>query len=190
MTEAIKDRNRLALAALELARDKNFSRLKDEEKLNLAQEAIKIGEEAAEWTISEYGSRDPRAIAEKLGIKVYGAERGEARCTEYKKEEKEIVIFRDALDHMSKQVTLPDIQERILRIFIAHELFHHLEEHKFGLIYKRFEFKGPFFTRWYIKGVSEIAAQSFVQKLLEIEIMPQVFDYLIYILFTCEVFKI
>ena len=190
MSEAIKDRNRLALAALELAKDKNYLKLSEAERARLIKNSLEVGEEVAVWVRGEYGTSDPRELAEKVGLKILGAQRGGARYTEYRKNEKEIVIFREAFDHLTKQVTLPDLSERIMRILIAHELFHHLEETKIGPVYKRFEYKGPWWSKWYVKSASEVAAQSFVQTILGIEISPQVFDYLIYMLFTSELFKI
>jgi len=186
MTEAIKERNRLTLAALELTRDKNYHRLPQSEQVHLIKEVLNIGEEVAKWVSAEYGTSDPRALAEKLGVKVFGAEGGQIRGSEYRPGTPgEIVISRKLLDRLHKEVTLPDLSDRILRFVIAHELFHHLEKTRIGLVYKRFAFPGPFWTKWYIKGLSEVAAQSFTQALLGIEISPQVFDYLTYILFTC-----
>jgi len=186
MIEAIKERNRLALAALELARDKNYNRLPASEQVRLIKEAINLGEEVAKWVVAEYGTSDPRALAKKWGVKVFGVKGGQIKGSEYRSGRTgEIVISRELLDRLHKEVTLPDLSPRILRFVIAHELFHHLEKTRIGLVYKRFVFPGPLWTKWYIPGLSKVAAQSFTQALLNIEISPQVFDYLIYILFTC-----
>lgn len=184
MTKAIRERNRITLATLELAKDKNFIRLPEEERLHLTEEVLKIGDEVAAFVISKYGTSDPRSIAEKMRVKIFGAEAGQGKSSEYRRSTGEIVIFRNKLDHLTKEVTLPDLSDRILRFLIAHELFHHLEETQIGLVYRRFAFPGPLWTKRYIKGTSEVAAQAFTQTLLKLEFSPQVFDYLTYILFT------
>ena len=186
MIDAIKERNRISLAALELMRDKNFHKISPDERLNLIAECLKIGEEVADWIVAEFGETDPRKIAEKLGAKIFGVESGERKKSEYRKKEKEIIIFRDTLKRLTSEITVPDLSERILRFLVAHELFHHIENVKIGPVYKRFKFPGKFGFSFYIKGLSEVAAQAFTQKLLSIEFSPQVFDYLTYILFTSD----
>lgn len=186
MNNAIKERNRITLASLELARDKNFHKIHPEERMKLITQVLAIGEEIADWVASECGTRDPRKIAEIVGVKVLGGNRGRAQKSEYRKKEKEIIIFHDTLKRLTAEVTVPDLSERILRFLIAHELFHHLEETRIGAIYKRFKFPKRPWGSFYIKGLSEVAAQAFTARLLGLEFSPQVFDYLTYILFTAD----
>jgi len=184
LVKAIKDRNRISLAALELAKDKNFLRIPEQDRIKLILEALSIGEEIADSISKEYQTSDPRKIAELMGIKISGGESGSFKKSEYRKKEKEIVIFRDTLERLTSEITVPELSERILRFLIAHELFHHIEETQMVPIYKRFKFKGKLWFKFYIKGLSEVAAQAFIQKLLDLEFSPYVFDYLTYILFT------
>jgi hypothetical protein len=71
---------------------------------------------------------------------------------------------------------------------VAHELFHHLEVNRIGEVYKRYKFVvwriGPYVREGNIKGLSNVAAQAFTQSLLGIEISPEIFDYLTYVLYT------
>lgn len=186
VAKAVKDRNKIALAALELANDKNFNKLPNDKRIELIEDALRIGSDAADNVISECGTSDPRKIAEILNVKIFGLDRGKFKKSEYRRKNKEIVIYRDALEKMAAEITDPDLSKRILRLLIAHELFHHLENVKLGPIYKRFKFKGRFGLGYYIKGLSEVAAQAFTQKLLGIEFSPQVFDYLTYVMFTSD----
>lgn len=186
MTQAIKERNRITLAALELAHDKNFHNMSPEERLKLISDVLTIGEEVAENIISEFGTDDPRKIAEIMGVKILGSDSGNLKKTEYRKKEKQIVIFHDTLKRITSEITAPELSDRILRLLIAHELFHHIEEVKIGPVYKRFKFKGKLWFSYYIKGLSDVAAQAFTQKLLNLEISPQIFDYLTYIMFTSD----
>ena len=186
MIKAIKERNKISLAALELAHDNNFHKIPAEDRIKLITEVLSIGEEIADWATAEYNTSDPRKLAEYLGVKIIGEDFGQMRKTEYRKKQKEIIIFHDTLKRLTSEITVPDLSERILRFLIAHELFHHLEETKIGYVYKRFKFRGKLWTHYYIKGLSEVAAQAFTQKLLALEFSPHVFDYLTYILFTSD----
>jgi len=182
----IKERNRIALAMLELAKDKVFYSIPAEERLRLIEEVLSVGDDVAKWVMAEYQTSDPRKIAELMGVRVYGADHGQLKKSEYRTHKNEIVIYRDALSHLTKEVTVPHLSERILRFLVAHELFHHLEATRIGTVYKRFKFPGPFGMKRYIKGFSEVAAQAFTQTLLSLEFSPQVFDYLTYVLFTSD----
>jgi hypothetical protein len=186
--KAIRERNRVALAYIELAKDKVFQKLEEEKRIELIKEAISIGDEVAGWVIEEYGTNDPRKIAARLGVRIFGEDEGKAKRSEYRKESKEIVIYRNFHKRLLREVKSSQLSENLLKFIVAHELFHHLEVNRVGEIYKRFKFKiwelGPYVKEGYIKGLSEVAAQAFTHSLLKLEISPQNFDYLTYILYT------
>jgi hypothetical protein len=187
-TKAIGERNRIALAYMELAKDKVFVKLSEEQKLKLVREIIAIGDEVASWVVAEYESNDPRKIAAQLGVKVFGEDRGKTKGSEYRKDNQEIVIYRDFHEKLLREVKSSDLADHLLKFMVAHELFHHLEMDRIGEIYKRYKFEswrfGPFVKEVHIKGLSEVAARAFTHSLLGLEITPQVFDYLTYILHT------
>jgi hypothetical protein len=182
------ERNRIALAFMELANDKTFNKLSEDQKLKLVREVIAIGDEVASWVMAEYGSKDPRKIAAKLGVKVFGEDRGRAKGSEYRKENKEIIIYRDFHEKLLREVKSTELSEHLLKFLVAHELFRHLELSRIGEIYKRYKFEswrfGPYVKEVYIKGLSDVAARTFTHSLLGLEISPQVFDYLAYGLYT------
>lgn len=186
--KAIVERNRIALAYMELARDRTFEKLSEEQKLKLVKEVISIGDEVASWVVAEYNSKDPRKIAAELGVKVFGEDRGKAKGSEYRKEQQEIVIYRDFHEKLLREIKSSELSGHLLKFMVAHELFHHLEMDRIGEIYKRYKFEawrfGPYVKEVYIKGLSEVAARAFTHSLLDLEISPQVFDYLAYILYT------
>lgn len=186
--KAIVERNRIALAYMELARDKTFEKLAEEQKLKLVKEVISIGDEVASWVVAEYNSKDPRKIAAELGIRVFGEDRGRAKGSEYRKERQEIVIYRDFHEKLLREIKSSELADHLLKFMVAHELFHHLELDRIGEIYKRYKFEawrfGPYVKEVQIKGLSEVAARAFTHSLLDLEISPQVFDYLAYILYT------
>lgn len=187
---AIVERNRIALAYLELARDKIFQKLAEEEKNKLVKEVLAIGDEAAGWVSTEYGTDDPRKIAVKMGLRIFGEEKKSLRRSEYRREKKEIAISRKFHEKLLREVQSKELLERLLKLVVAHELFHHLEAERIGEVYRRYKFKvwkfGPFMREKYIEGLSDVAAQAFTQTLLGLEISPQVFDYLTYILYTLK----
>lgn len=186
--KAIGERNRIALAYIELAKDKTFQKLSEEEKTNLVKEVITIGDEIATWVVAEYDTSDPRKIAAKLGVRIFGEDYGKEKYSEYRDETKEIVVYRNFHERLLREVKSKELSEHLLKLIVAHQLFRHLELNRIGEIYKRFKFKGwkvgPYVKENYIKGISEVAAQAFTHSLLGIEISPQNFDYLTYILYT------
>jgi hypothetical protein len=185
---ALSERNRITLAYLELARDKVFQKLSEDEKVRLIKEVQAIGDEAADWVAQEYGGNDPRKIAVKMGLRVFGEDRDAGGTSEYRREKKEIVISRKFHEKLLREVQSAELLERLLKLVVAQQLFHHLEAERIGEVYKRFKFKvfqlGPFVREKAIKGLSDVAAQAFTQTLLKLDVSPQVFDYLVMTSFT------
>ena len=185
---AITERNRIALAFMELAKDKLFKKMSEEEKLKLIREVLAIGDEAARWVSGEYNSNDPRKIAVKMGLRVFGEEKSSLRRSEYRRAKKEIVVSRKFHERLIKEVNSAELSEHLLKFVVANELFHHLEAERIGEVYKKYKFKvwqlGPYVKEKYIPQLSEVAAQAFTQTLLGLEISPPVFDYLTYIMYT------
>jgi hypothetical protein len=182
---ALGERNRIALAYLELAADRTFQKLPEGRKLSLVKEVLAIGDEAAIWVPAEYGTNDPRKIAAKLGVKVFGDDRG---TSEYRRAKKEIVVSRHFHERLMREIHSTELSEKLLKYVVAHELFHHLEVNRIGEVYKRYKFLawklGPLVRERYIAGLSNVAAQAFTLTLLQLDISPPVFDYLSYILYT------
>jgi len=180
---AISERNRVTLAYLVLARDKVFQQLAEDEKVRLIKEVQAIGDEAAGWVAQEYASDDPRKIAVKMGLRVFGEDRDAGGTSEYRREKKEIVISRKFHEKLLREVQSTELSERLLKLVVAQQLFHHIEAERIVEVYKRFKFKafqlGPFIREKVIKGLSDVAAQAFTQTLLKLDVSPQVFDYLV-----------
>jgi len=180
---AITERNRITLAYLELAGDKSFQKLSETEKVKLIKEVQAIGDEAAGWAAKEYGTDDPRKIAVKMGLRVFGEDKQGGGASEYRREKKEIVVSRRFHEKLLREVQSKELSEHLLKLVVAQQLFHHLEAERIGEVYKRFKFKawqlGPYVMEKTIKGLSDVAAQAFTQTLLGLEVSPQVFDYLL-----------
>lgn len=186
--KALSERNRLALAFMVLSRDKTFNKMLEEAKLDLVKEVLLIGDEVANWLKAEYSETDPRKIAAKIGIKVFGEDNGKDKRSEYRDDTKEIIIYRDFHHRLIKEVKSPELSEHLLKFVVAHELFRYLEADRIGPVFKRYKFLawklGPFKREKQIKALSDVAAQAFTQSLLGLDISPEVFDYLTYILYS------
>ena len=174
---AIGERNRITLAYMELARDKTFQRLSEEQKLHTVREVLSIGDEVAGWVLAEYDTNDPRKIASKLGVRVFGEDRGKKKGAEYRKGKNEIVVYRDFHEKLVREIKSAELSDHILKFMVAHELFHYLEISRVGQIYKRFKFNGwrlgPYKKDRYIKGLSDVAAQAFTLSLLGWRFLPR-----------------
>ncbi len=185
---ALGERNRIALAYLELGRDKTFQQLPEPKKLDLVKEVLAIGDEIAAWLPAEFGTSDPRKIAAKMGVKVFGEDRSGRKGSEYRHDKKEIIVYRNFHERLMREVQSPELSENLLKYMVAHELFHHLEINRLGEIYQRYKFPvwklGSYTREKFIKGLSNVAAQAFTQSLLKLDLSPQIFDYLSYILYT------
>lgn len=181
--QEIARRNRLALAYLELAGDKTFNSLSQERKNSLLQEVMAIGEEAARQLIQEYRTSDPRKIAGKMGVNIYGEERADLFRSQYRPKKKEIIISRSFHHRLLREVASRELSDRLLKLVVAKELFRHLELDRLGEVYRRYPFVvwqcGPFKREKFVPGLSAVAAQAFTQTLLGLQLTPEVFDYLI-----------
>ncbi|MFA6548712.1 MAG: hypothetical protein WCT39_02100 [Candidatus Margulisiibacteriota bacterium] len=179
--KTISDRNRIALAYLELAEDRTFQKLPEAKKMELVKQALAIGDETAEQILKEHKTSDPRRIASNLGVKVLGGEKGKG--AKYQRNKKEITVYRNFHERLLREVKSAQLSEHLIKSLVAHELFHFLEHSQLGEVYKKFKFEswriGPYARENYIKGLSDVAAQAFTQTLLGLQLSPQVFNYMI-----------
>lgn len=188
----IDDRNKALLAYLTLSRDKKFFRISEADRLELITSVQAFGEGLAKEIKQEFGTSDPRRIVEMMGLRVVGEDKGIRgtllKRSEYRPREKQIIIYRDSLNQLMKEVATEDLSDKLMKLLIAHELFHHLEITKRLSIPKRFRAKrwslGPLGIFVSIRATSEVAAHSFAEELLDLKQSPMVFDYLTYIFYS------
>jgi len=188
----VENRNRIALAYLTLARDKKFFKLPEEKRIELIQSALSFGDSVALGIENEFSSTDSRSIAQMMGLKIIGEDGGKngtlLKRSEYRPKTKEIIVFRDSLGQLMREVAAEDLSDRIMKLLIAHEIFHHLEHTRHGATSNRFKVNlwhmGPISYTVKISNVSEVAAHAFAEKLLDIKLTPEVFDYLTYIFYS------
>ena len=158
-------------------RDRKFLKLDDKQREKLIERIISFSEKAAMDLKEEYKTDDPREIVRKMGIVVRGENGGIKEefviKSEYRSKDKEIIIYRDSLNMMLRKTLEGTVSvDNPMKILIAHELFHYLEEEKLGLIPEKFaitRFKiGPFEYKTKIKSLSEVGAHAFAQALLDV----------------------
>lgn len=190
----IDERNRVLLAYLILSKDRRFFRLSETERLKLIRDILSFGDELAAEVKKEFGTADPRRIVEILGLKVVGEDEGIRgtllRRSEYRPGAKQIVIYRDSLNLMMKEIKADDLQDRLIKLLISHELFHHFEKIRLRSVPKMFRVErwrlGPLSLGVKVRGVREVAAHAFAETLLEIKQSPMVFDYLTYLFYSAR----
>ena len=188
----IGQRNRIAFAFMELARDNNFRSLPAAGKLEVIERAQSIGDATAVAIKERYNLTDPRRIAEQLGLKVYGESRGvggkKILRSAYNPERNEIVIFRDTLEGLLAAVGSKDLQDHLLRFLVGFELFHYLERVEVGNVAEKLALPprqiGFLKLSRTIPKLSDVAARAFTQTLLGLDFSPLVFDYLVYALYA------
>ncbi len=157
-----------------------------EQKLAYTRAANACGEMWAEKTADEFGARDPLLLTQKMGLTLktpctpIGG--GQVLFAQFV-EPDEITIFTDCLDKASVLGDLLPPREELLRIILAHELFHAVEERHKSEIYTRTErvelWRKPFSNRSPIACLSEIAAMSFARQLLGLSFHPYTLDVLL-----------
>lgn len=164
-----------------------FSEAQKEEYTRKANEC---GRTLAEQIAEEYGTRDTKKLAEKMGMKVKMPKvpvgGGLVLFAQYV-EPDEITIFTDCVDKASELVEECGCsllkRENLMNVLLAHELFHAVEEKHAKEIYTRTEkvelWRKPFSNKSSISCLSEIAAMAFAAQLLHLTVSPYMLDVLL-----------
>lgn len=163
-------------------------RFSEEEKMQYTAQANACGREWAEKIAEQYGTRNPKELAEKLGMKVKTPKvpvgGGLVLFAQFV-EPDEITIFTDCVDKavkLEKECGLLQ-REKLTNTLLAHELFHAVEEQHAKEIYTRTEkvelWRKPFSNKSTISCLSEIAAMAFAAELLNLNVSPYMLDVLL-----------
>ncbi len=174
---------RAELGLHELQNDLLFARIPPERYPQLIEGAWQTGRETAWRYIRQYGTCDPEELAVRLGLTLAEQEQGwvapEYRiCSEYYSNPRRIILYRDTIRGELEKLKAKGIGRyedyaAIRPLFIAHELFHHIECHDIGLTSRRDKLTvfrwGPFRLTSGIKALSEIGAHGFTKTLLNLE---------------------
>ena len=169
-------------------------RFDSELRNELFRKSFDCGQEMAEECALKYGTRDPKKIAEAVGIKVdyplQPQNSGRVLFAEFILPS-EIRVYRDAIDRAKWRFEEPGVTEalgevKVENLLIAHELYHYLEEQQKTEVWTRtyrFDMKAFGFIKNSAKVVSlsEIAAMGFCKRLNKLPYAPYVMDaFLVY----------
>ncbi len=157
-----------------------------EQKDSYTLAAVACGKEWADKTASRYSSRDPRVLAERMGIRILTPDiltGGTQVMFAQFVQPDEITLFTDCLDKAASLGNLLPPREVLMNILLSHELFHAVEERNPEEIYTRREkielWRKPFSNKSGIVCLSEIAAMAFARELLGLSFNPYALDVLL-----------
>ena len=165
----------------------------DDQRMELTQQAIACGREYAMKVVSEYKTRDPKVLAEKLGLVVDYPEvpqnASRVLFAEFR-EPRTIHIYMDGVRKGEALFDEPGVKEAlgnpdISRLLLGHELFHYIEEkHKKEIWTRKYKielWRKPFHNRSGVIVLGEIAAMAFTKALNQLSHSLYVYDaYLVY----------
>lgn len=165
-------------------------RFSDEQKMQYTAKANVCGREWALKIAEQYGTRNPKELAGKMGMKVKTPKvpvgGGLVLFAQFV-EPDEITIFTDCVDKAAKLEEECGCEllrrENLTNTLLAHELFHAVEEQYVKEIYTRTEkvelWRKPFSNKSTISCLSEIAAMTFAAELLDLNVSPYMLDVLL-----------
>ena len=167
----------------------------DEQRKAYMEKAWKCGCEYAEKIKNLYGTDNPETIAKEMGMQVgyptYPDKTDRVMFAEFREPNK-INIYMDAVNKAKRFLAKPEIQLvlkgrlNVVRVLLAHELFHAVEEKYKKEIYTRCE-KTRLWKVGFLHNDSqiiilgEIAAMAFAATLTDLPYSPYILDvFLVY----------
>lgn len=181
-------------ASYAFAREPLNGKFTDEQRLDLARQAIACGREYANRLIEEYGTRSCEQLAGKFGMVVDYPQMPQSTdrvlFAEFRSPNK-IHIYMDGVNKGRDLLNEPGVSEalgdlNISQILLGHELFHCVEDKYVKEIWtKTYQIDlwgiGNFRNRSRVDVLGEIAAMAFSQTLNELLYSPYVMDaFLVY----------
>jgi hypothetical protein len=190
LTAALSHAGPEALGKLILASDSQIARISDVERGLLVARALADGDALARETVARWGS-DPEVVARHLGIPVITSREPSGFGSvvvyaEYGGNPPRIVLYETPLANIEARIRSERIGELLgcthcRPIFLAHELYHHLDLARGGDSIARRErvtvlCLGRFSWTSGIVAVAEIAAGAFAQRLVGLRFHPKLLD--------------
>jgi len=177
---------------IQLRNDLIHRRIPEEVRRDIIRFALKTGEHIADIFLCE-GSSDPLKLIQSLKIKVREESQGYRFgsvyfFSEYVGRPPTIVIYSRSMEELATIIdehglsTLLGIRDPT-PVFLAHEMFHHLEKTKIGDVGGIFRVRtfrlGSLKITSGIHTLSDVAAYHFAKKLLILHFPPALLPYLI-----------
>jgi hypothetical protein len=156
------------------------------------EQAAEYGRGAARDLRARLGAAEPAALSERLGVQVVWSDNPYVfgkivQTSTYAQRARTVTVYTGSVEEMNRflaaQGLIPILGiSDVGPVYLAHELFHHLEEDSLGRaanLVQVTNFKlGPLVRRSGIGQLSEIAADAFAQTLLGLSFAPRLLDYL------------
>ncbi|HHY09913.1 MAG TPA: hypothetical protein GX528_05020 [Firmicutes bacterium] len=166
-------------AYLELKNDPAFPYMSREEIAGYIDGALKFSRDR----VQPYLGKEISRLAADLGVTIRCEELGQKVRAYYSR--RVIFINSRALEEMAAKLSyLPFSLYQFKKATIAHELFHHLEEVKWGYVDQCFppviKLGRLFSRRFRVRALREIAAHRFAKELSQLPCLPNAFDWLIF----------
>lgn len=184
----------MTLGLLELERDRQFRRIAPPDRGRLVRIALDAGAQAAVDLRSRTGSADPLGLADRLGVAVerVAGESGYGTVSvfaDYVASPPRIRLYVSPIARLDRHLgNYPD-GDRLggagtLPVFVAHELFHHLEGlDPAGSLARRQRVVtwtvGPLRGTAGLSSLAEIAAGAFAQRMLGLRYHPKLLDLVV-----------
>lgn len=180
-----------ALGLTMLQTDPNAWRLDRDQQLAAVSEALVDGAATARHFRSRFGTSKPNEIANQLGLTIETTDSDPLvgsiwRFAEYRLRPPGILLYRHGIALLERELCGAAAARLIGQlgprdVFIAHELYHHAEtsrpEPPISRRHRVVLFRlGRWHWRTGIAALSEIAAGSFAQELLDLPCHPKILD--------------
>ena len=193
LAEAVPHAQPERLGYLILKFDPQFHRLSPDEAREVVQAALELGAQQAEAVAAEHGTRDPFTLCQRMGIRVdtsddpcrYGSI---LQYAEYRSRPPQVRLYRKAMEGANRLLSDPRVAKIVGMVdvseaFLAHELFHHLDNLPNHLPAKQVRQVttmrlGPWTLRSGLVSAPEVAAGSFAQTLLRLPFHLKLVDLL------------
>ncbi|SHD77664.1 conserved protein of unknown function [[Clostridium] ultunense Esp] len=178
------------MSMAELMEDHSFKKIPKDKIDYFIDESIKIGIETAINSMDKYKSLEEICEDKKIKVELdtteYDFEMVKFRG-KYKEEREKIIIYDGSIKRM--EIAYRELGIRFLnynniyRILLAHELFHYMESKEIGNTYEKLDevnvFRlGPIKKSYPIIKTSDIGANIFAKKFLNLSFNPKVLNYL------------
>lgn len=177
---------------LELMRDYFFHKIPVDLQIKIVETAIKIGRETAAKIVEETKTVNPWYIAECLGLNVSLVCQenvvGNLLIHSEYVYPKTIKIYKQGIEQLKKVIANFRLEEffpneAILNLHVAHEIFHHLEKTRIGVLSEQYSIErfrlGPLCLKIRVRAISEVAAHTFAKTLTGVKVPPSVLDYIV-----------
>jgi hypothetical protein len=175
-----------------LPADPVYRRIPADRRRPAVEQAAEFGRRAARDLRARLGAVDPAALGERLGVRVVWSDDPYVfgkivQTSTYAQRLRTITIYTGSVEEMNRFLAVEGLGpilgiSDVGPVYLAHELFHHLEEGLLGraanLVQVTILKLGPLVRRSGIGQLSEIAADAFAQALLGLSFAPRLLDYL------------